>query len=375
MSTSAHIKWSNILVMDSKPESLGMLCRLLQDAGHQTFEATDKAETLSCVSSRPVDLVMLRLSANDVVDIDFARAVRDASPVPYLPVVVVFDHDHADRASEYLDIGVDDVICINIEHSEIMARVRALLRIKELHAQLEASHVALQRALDRERRLMSKLRADNVQLHHLATTDSLTRVKNVRSFQDILKHEFQAAKRYDYPLSVLAIDADHFKVINDTHGHPSGDYVLKELAVIFKQSVRESDVVARTGGEEFSIILPRANCQQVADFAERIRAEAFSRKFIVYGCRIHVTVSIGVATFPEDSEITDEHMLAYFADQALLDAKESGRDRVVAFHELPTETRERLHGQHLRMSYEQAIEEEATEGSQSVVTTNLGSGA
>ncbi len=358
MSTSPQVKWSNILIMDSDSESLGMLSRLLQDAGHQTFEATDVQEAISCISARPVDLVMLCLSANDTVDIDFTRAVRDASSVPYLPVIVLFDQAHSDKASEYFNTGADDVICIDIEQSEIMARVGALLRIKDLHAQLEASHVALQRALDRERRLMAKLRADNVQLHHLATTDSLTRIKNVRSFQDILKHEFQAARRYDYPLSVLAIDADHFKVINDTHGHPSGDYVLKELAVIFKQSVRESDVVARTGGEEFSIILPRATRQEVADFAEKIRAEAFARKFIVYGCRIHVTVSIGVATFPEDLEICDEHMLAYFADQALLEAKESGRDRVVAFHDLPAETRARLHGQHLRMDYELPFDEE-----------------
>lgn len=367
MSASLHVKWSNILIMDRKPESLGMLSRLLQDAGHQTFEATDMAETLSCISARPVDLVMLSLSPNETVDTDFTRAARDASPVPYLPVIVLFDQTHADRASEYLDIGADDVICIDTEQSEIMARVRSLLRIKDLHAQLEASHVALQRALDRERRLMAKLRADNAQLHHLATTDSLTRVQNVRSFRDILKHEYKAAKRYNYPLSVLMIDADHFKVINDTHGHPSGDYVLKELAVIFKQSVRESDVVARTGGEEFSIILPRANRQQVADFAERIRSDAFNREFIVYGCNIHATVSIGSATYPLDAEVTNEQMLAYFADQALLDAKESGRDRVVAFHELPTEMRQRLHGQHLRMCYEQPFEIETAEELEPVV--------
>jgi diguanylate cyclase len=145
------------------------------------------------------------------------------------------------------------------------------------------------------------------------------------------------------------LDVDHFKIVNDTHGHPSGDYVLKELAVILKNSVRDSDVVARTGGEEFSVILPKADREQAAQFAERIRCETSQREFDVYGKKIHVTISIGFATYPLDAEITDAEMLVYFADQALLHAKESGRDRVVPFGELDLVVRRRLRRQHLQM--------------------------
>jgi diguanylate cyclase len=135
---------------------------------------------------------------------------------------------------------------------------------------------------------------------------------------------------------------DHFKLVNDTYGHPSGDYVLKELAVVLQRSVRQSDVVARTGGEEFTIVLPKAGPRQAARFAERIRKEVRARKFEVYGQKPHVTVSIGLASYPADAEITDQEMLVYFADQALLAAKENGRDQVVTFRQMDPSVRRRL---------------------------------
>jgi len=215
---------------------------------------------------------------------------------------------------------------------------------------LSASHEALQQALARERKLLTKLRRDNQQLQRLAATDALTHVQNLRSFQDILAHQFRTAKRYGRPLSLLLLDVDHFKRVNDIHGHPSGDYVLKELAVILTQSVRESDVVCRTGGEEFSMILPEADCPQAEALAERIRAVTCDRQFLVYGHTIRVTVSLGSATFPTDVEVTEPALLVFFADQALLCAKEAGRNRVFACRHLPPETRAHLRRQYLDAS-------------------------
>jgi diguanylate cyclase (GGDEF)-like protein len=235
---------------------------------------------------------------------------------------------------------------------EMVARIRSLLRIKELHDQLHASRAALRDSLFRERKLLSKLRRDNAHLQVLATTDSLTRLQNAGSFREILGHEFHVARRYDHSLSLLMLDVDHFKLVNDTHGHPSGDYVLKELAVILKRSVRESDVVARTGGEEFGIILPKADRRRAAIFAARIRREVAAKEFAVYGHIIHVTASVGVATFPADAETTEPGMLLYFADQALLEAKETGRDRVVPFSGMDPSVRYRLRRQYAAMHSE-----------------------
>ncbi|MCD6364481.1 MAG: diguanylate cyclase, partial [Planctomycetes bacterium] len=270
------------------------------------------------------------------------------STASYLPVVILVPTAQEQERCRFLDSGADDAISTDTSAIETAARIRAMLRIKELHDKLAASQIALGKALCRERKLLEKSRRDNEYLKVLATIDPLTHIQNVRSFHDILQHEFQGAVRYGRHLSLLMLDVDHFKVVNDTHGHPSGDYVLKELAVILKQSVRQSDVVARTGGEEFAVILPNADRARAAAFAERIRRHVYERKFIVFGEQIHATISIGTASYPSDAEITEAGMLVYFADQALLTAKETGRDRIVAVHEMNTVVRQRMRRQYRR---------------------------
>jgi two-component system, cell cycle response regulator len=292
---------------------------------------------------------MLHLPVDDMLAMDLPCILRSITTATYLPVIILADSPAERDRCRFLDSGADDVICQSTSPAETVARVRAMLRVKDLHDRLAASRLALQEALRRERKLLTKLRKDNAHLQALVTTDPLTHVQNRRSFRDILDHEFKMARRYVQPLSLLALDVDHFKIVNDSHGHPSGDYVLKELAVIITRSVRESDVVARTGGEEFCVLLPKANAVQAAQFAERIRQEVSARVFTVYGQSIHVTISIGLASWPADAEIVEPDMLVYFADQALLTAKETGRDRVVAMRDLDPAVRGRLRRQYQDM--------------------------
>jgi diguanylate cyclase (GGDEF)-like protein len=318
----------------------------LAQAGWDAIPASEWIGALAAVRSQHVDLALLHLPPDDMVAMDFPNVLRRVSSAAYLPVIILAESPAEQARCRFLDSGADDVICTSTSADETLARIRAMLRIKELHDRLAASRSALEEALKRERKLLAKLRRDNAHLQALVTTDWLTHVQNRRSFRDLLDHEFKIARRYNQPLSLLALDVDHFKVVNDAHGHPSGDYVLKELAVILTRSVRESDVVARTGGEEFCVLLPRADRRQAARFAERIREEVYRRKFIVFGQTIHVTVSIGSATYPTDAEITEPDMLVYFADQALLTAKETGRDRVVAVQDLGPAVRSRLRRQY-----------------------------
>ena len=340
---------ARILVMSGSLAEATNRVSQLTFAGWQVVRAIDQIDVLCAAKSQAIDLVLLHMPVDDMVDMDLPNVLRDVSPAEYLPVIIIAGDTAEEQRCRFLDSGADDVFRQTISPAEMVARIGALLRIKDLHDKLSASRGALQRALHRERKLMAKLKRDNAQLQALCTTDPLTHVQNVRSFQDILEHEFRIAKRYTQPLSLLMLDVDHFKVVNDTHGHPSGDYVLKELAVILTQSVRESDVVSRTGGEEFSVVLPKADRRQANQFAERIRREVCARDFIVYGQHIHVTTSLGIATFPTDAEITDPDMLVYSADQALLVAKDAGRDRVVPFCNLDPAVRQRLKRQRMQM--------------------------
>jgi len=347
MSNKERTDESRILLFTMGTPRAGASCPDLHCDQWEIVAIEDEIDAFAAVRGQRIDLVILNMSLNDSIDSDIPNVLRGISPQQYLPVMVMSTDSAEDQRCRFLDSGVDDVISEDTAAVEVRARVRAMLRIKDLYDQLASSRAALERVLDREQELMERLREDNKALKAKCTTDPLTHVRNVRSFGGILEHEFKSARRYGGALSILALDIDHFKLINDTYGHHSGDYVLKELAVIMTRSVRESDVVARTGGEEFCVLLPKADQDQAATFAERIRKEVCARKFTVFGKDIHVTVSIGQATFPDNAEVTAPGMLTYFADQALLQAKDTGRDRVVKFSDMPREMRLRLRKQQL----------------------------
>lgn len=339
---------SRILLMSPDASVTEEKARCLSQAGWQVLRSGDAVEAFAAVKSRNVDLALLYYPLDEAVDMDLPNVLRTVAPADYLPVVVLAADTDRQEWCRHLNSGADDVISQEAPVDELIARVRALLRVKLLSDQLSESRLALQESIRRERKLLVKVRQDNIHLQALCATDPLTHVQNIRSFRNILDHEFRIARRYGRSLSLMVMDVDHFKVINDTHGHPSGDYVLKELAVILKKSVRDSDVVARTGGDEFNILLPNADARQAARFAGRIRQQVFSRKFIVYGQQIHATLSIGMATCDGTSKISEPGMLVYLADQALLLAKEDGRDRVTKLADLTEESIRRLTRQYHR---------------------------
>ena len=177
-------------------------------------------------------------------------------------------------------------------------------------------------------RLVDKL--DTVQRHYtsLISTDELTRLRNRRYVMRRLEEECERADRLGTPLSMMLIDIDHFKQINDTYGHPFGDQVLKRVAARMKASLRRYDILGRIGGEEFLIICPGATLEEAAVLAERIRIQINGVKVIDAGTECSITVSIGVTSFSTMEGTVD--ILMRKVDAALYKAKESGRDRVVA---------------------------------------------
>ena len=327
-------KTERILIVTPSPRTINDHITHLSRAGSDVTITTDEAESLARIATRAVEAVVLHVPADASTGVDFVAGIHQAYGAGCLPMLVLAPSaDTADRC-RFLDAGADDVVCETISPAELASRIGVLLRFKALHDELDG-------ALHRERALLSELRRDNEQLQDLCATDLLTHLVNVRSFHGMLEHEFKVAKRYGQTISMLMIDIDHFKVINDTYGHPAGDYVLKELAVILTRSVRESDIVARIGGEEFAVVLPQTDTKRARRLAQRIRKEVCGHLFEVFGSKIHVTVSIGLVSWPGDAEITEHEMLYYFADQALLRAKDGGRDSVVCVDQIDMALRRR----------------------------------
>jgi len=163
-------------------------------------------------------------------------------------------------------------------------------------------------------------------LRKIATHDGLTGIYNRRSFDTIIAKEFDRAVRYERELSLLIIDIDHFKQVNDTYGHVAGDDVLKALAGRLSKQLRTNDHLARYGGEEFAIILPETPQEMAHLLAERIRKSSGEQSYPVGSESTHVTLSIGVSSFPGHADTLEE--LIYHADSALYKAKETGRNKV-----------------------------------------------
>lgn len=188
-------------------------------------------------------------------------------------------------------------------------------------------------------------------LYYLATTDTKTQLYNYRYFSSELKHELAISERYGRPLSLIIIDIDDFKKINDTYGYLRGDEILQLVATIIKSNARETDVAARFGGEEFVILMPETKEEEAEKMAERLRSLIMADKFLF---NYHITVSIGVAqNFPvEQKEVVEnkslysrfmpkgkekeqnEHGLFEKANIALKYAKEHGKNRVVSFSKI-----------------------------------------
>ncbi|HEX4936690.1 MAG TPA: GGDEF domain-containing protein, partial [Gemmatimonadaceae bacterium] len=180
----------------------------------------------------------------------------------------------------------------------------------------------------RRSHVLESTRADNQRLEALATTDALTRLLNRRAFHERLTEEVQRAHRYGSVVTLLLIDVDHFKQVNDTHGHLVGDAVLAQVATVMQSSLRTVDVAARYGGEEFVAILPETPLDGAIVIAERLRERVARHEFAgAHAVPLRLTISIGAAVYPAADVHSTDDLIAR-ADAALYRAKAEGRNVV-----------------------------------------------
>jgi len=307
---------SKILVVDDSRAQRQGLATVLRAEGYEVVEAENAREALKLAKSASPDLVLLDMI---LPDMDGREVLRLIKPPPssdqFLPVIILSVKGDVHTKVEGLRLGADDFLVKGVEETEIIARVGVMLRIKGLQERL--------------REMQSKLEEQSI-------TDGLTGLKNRRFFDERLREEFLRAQRYGDFLSLIMVDLDHFKLVNDRFGHQAGDAVLRESAALIRGSLRDPDICARYGGEEFAVILPKTHMSGALAVAERIWRAVGAKEFPVGTDgtaplrSVRVTASIGVAFYPS-KDIVSGDLLVRFADQALYEAKRQGRNSICLY--------------------------------------------
>ncbi|RMD99471.1 MAG: diguanylate cyclase [Calditrichaeota bacterium] len=309
------IRTGRILVVDDVPANVQLLTTYLKAVGYQVIPARDGEETLALIRDSKPDLILLDVMMPKINGYEVCKRIKSDEATQYIPVIMVTALNDIEDKIKGQEAGADDFISKPFNKLELLTRVKSLLRIKYLHDQLAEKIAELEIAKER--------------LRQLAITDGLTGLYNHRYFKEFLMRELDRARRHRLNVSIVMIDIDHFKHYNDTHGHQAGDELLAQIARLFKDNIRKIDLAARYGGEEFVLILLETNKQSASVVAEKIRhlVEAFPFAHEQTQPMGRITVSMGVASFPQDASDFDN--LVRTADRRLYLAKQRGRNQVV----------------------------------------------
>lgn len=306
-----------IQVIEDQASQRALLSMNLQEDGYDVISAASGKEALTQSQTENPDVILLDIILPDMGGLDVLNALKKINTLRDTPVIVVSGKNESSDITTALDLGAQDYITKPIQLPILNARIRTALRLSEQKQALkEANHKLLL----------------------LASHDSLTGLYNHRNFIERLNSEVSKAKRFQRPLSVIMIDIDHFKSINDQYGHQAGDKVLCHLTQIISDTVRDMDISGRLGGEEFAIVCPDTELAGALTLAERLRTR-FKDTTIACGQKtIQFTASFGVSLLntndglhhesENENENDDACHLLHLADQLLYKAKKKGRDQV-----------------------------------------------
>jgi diguanylate cyclase (GGDEF)-like protein len=287
---------SLVLVADDDRVTRAMVSSWLTGAGYEVIAATDGDQALALAREHRPDLLLVDVTMPGRDGYEVCRAIQAESGTPP-PVIFLTAHSRTDARVAGLDAGAVDYIVKPFANEELVARVRAALRTKAVHDGLAET----------------------------AARDGLTGVFNRREVDARAEQAVALAQRHGRPFACLLLDLDHFKQVNDVHGHAAGDAVLREAARRIVHGSRISDIVGRYGGEEFVIVLPETTGEQAVAAADKMREQLAASPVEIGETSIPIRASIGAAALTDDMATRADLYAA--ADRALYRAKRLGRDR------------------------------------------------
>lgn len=313
-----------ILIADDSIVSRHLLEATLRKWGYDVVVACDGAEALEVLQRDDAPaLAILDWMMPGLTGLEVCRRIRQRAREPYIYTLLLTSKSQKEDLIEGMDAGADDYITKPFDQHELQVRLRAGRRLADLQAELLAAREAL-----REQ----------------ATHDSLTHIWNRSSILDMLSRELSRSEREHTPVGVIIVDLDHFKSVNDNHGHLAGDAVLCEAARRMQGAIRQYDTIGRYGGEEFLLLLPGCDDQSSYTQADRLRKQIENAELSLNEISLRLTASFGVTCAMPGEPWTPEALIRK-ADEALYLAKKLGRNRVefLAFDSEPAVALDALH--------------------------------
>lgn len=300
-----------ILIVEDDPVSRMLLEKTLVKAGYEVAAVTNGREALESFSKKFFPIVLTDWMMPEMDGLQLCRAIRKNISTGYVFIFMLTARGSTDDMVAALEAGADDYLTKPFNRAELIARLKTATRILELEKSLKDA---------------------NEEIRILSITDTLTKCYNRTYMDEQLPKELKRAVRYHHPISLVMLDIDHFKKVNDTYGHQAGDEVLKELVKSINKLIRSDvDWVARYGGEEFLVVFPETNFERAAVLVERLRRAISQKTIQIKEEEIRITASFGVSGFTSSTslkEISYEAMIS-LADKSLYQAKREGRNRVV----------------------------------------------
>lgn len=303
---------ANVLLVEDNKGQAGIIKDYLEKNGYNVVVSGDGMSAFKAAKAKGVDIILLDRILPDIDGSEVCRWLKLDQATRDIPVIMLTAKGAMSDKVSGLEAGADDYLPKPFDEGELNARIYARLRAKTHQDELKIKNRQLEDMLTR--------------VESLAIMDPLTGLYNRRRFETIFTNEFKRAARYQLPLSCMMIDIDHFKKVNDTHGHQEGDRILKEIAQIIQATVREVDTPARWGGEEFVVLSPNTTKENGLRAAERVRKSVANHDFKVPSIS-KISVSVGVAGIPDPS-LDAQEKLIHAADLAMYAAKKNGRNRV-----------------------------------------------
>lgn len=304
----SDIDSGTILYVEDDISMAQYISTVMGNADLQVVHTTTAEEAFKLFAKQAFDLVVTDLTlAGPNNGVSLVRKIRNfGGDQAQIPILVMSGTEDTSTRVGILESGASDYVAKPVLVEELVARIRNLIRMKKLFERVEMQRRALQK---------------------MAMTDQLTGLYNRHSLSDMAPKYLSEACRHGLPLSLVVVDVDHFKKVNDTYGHSTGDIVLVEIASLLKDSCRNEDFAARFGGEEFVLMFPHCSLDDAVCKAEQIRLKIES----LNPEDIHLTASFGVSSLSLDKLCTFDELFND-ADTSVYEAKESGRNRVVAQH-------------------------------------------